>query len=150
MRLTGARPSLRLQAHALLVREVGAVAVGRLCPRCGSAEHGRPWVRVADGPTPAVSLSYADGLALVAWSWDAPVGVDVERADAVAGAYGDAPTWTRTEAVLKAIGEGLNRDPAGLPELAGRPLALGAAYVGWVAWDAPPGARVTVEVTGLS
>jgi 4'-phosphopantetheinyl transferase len=128
----------RDEAHALLRAEVGAVALGRLCPRCGSAAHGRPWVRVADDLAPSVSLSYVDDLAVVAWSWDAPVGVDVERADADAGIYGDALVWTRAEAVLKATGEGLLRDPADLPVRPAEPLHLGAAYVGWVAWDVPP------------
>jgi 4'-phosphopantetheinyl transferase len=137
--------------HEVLRDRLGATAVGRLCPRCGSAEHGRPWVRLpaGAGPAPSVSTAYAGGLALVAWSWDAPVGVDVERADADAGAYGDATAWTRAEAVLKASGAGLARDPgapAGLPDLAAAPLALGTAYVGWVGFDAPPGPRIEVGV----
>ncbi|MBZ5736531.1 hypothetical protein [Nocardioides mangrovi] len=93
----------------------------RLCPHCGSVAHGRPLLAGRQ-----LSLAYADGLALVAIA-DAPVGVDVERGDHLA--------WTRVEALLKATGEGLRRDPAtvdGIPAWSA-PLPLPAPYVGTVA-----------------
>ncbi len=68
------RDELRALAHALLLAEVGGEAVGRLCPRCGSAAHGRPYVA---GSAVRVSLSYATDLVAVAWA-DGPVGIDVE------------------------------------------------------------------------
>ena len=68
--------------------------------RCGSADHGRPYVVTADGPAPQVSLSYAEGLVAVAWA-DGPVGIDVEddgpRVDGV-----DRTEFSRREAVFKA------------------------------------------------
>ncbi len=117
------RGELRRVAHARLAAETGATLIGRLCPRCAGRDHGRPWVRVEDGPAPHVSLSYAGRVVLLAWTWAGPVGVDVERAGTDAGVYGDLATWTRAEAVLKASGEGLLRDPTDLPDLS----PLGAA-----------------------
>ena len=58
------RSELRALADALLREELGASAVGRLCPRCGSAEHGRTYV-VVPGRAPHVSLLYAAGLVAV-------------------------------------------------------------------------------------
>jgi hypothetical protein len=93
------RSELRALAHAVLRDELGAVSVGRLCPRCGSGEHGRPYV-VTEGRAPQVSMSYAEGLVAVAWA-DGPVGVDIE---------GDGPpvdgvdrrAFSAAEALLKA------------------------------------------------
>lgn len=132
----------------MLAREAGATAVGRLCPRCGSSEHGRPWARVADGPAPWLSLAYARDAVVVAWSWAAPLGVDIESVD-TRGAEGDLAAWTRAEALLKSTGEALSRwdgDPTALPSRASAPLALGPAYVGWVALDASAEQRVDVEL----
>lgn len=136
------RAGLRLLAHGRLVTEVGATTVGRLCPRCGSSEHGRPWVRVGEGTAPYVSLAYTRGVALLAWSWAGPLGVDVERVGADAGVYGDLAGWTRAEAVLKATGEGLHRDPTDLPEMWSAPLDLGPDLVGTVALAGVPSAVV--------
>jgi 4'-phosphopantetheinyl transferase len=115
----------------VLREELGAAAVGRLCPRCGSAEHGRPYVRVAEGPAPAVSLSYAEGLVAVAWSWAGPVGVDVEAAGPPVDGT-ERRDWTRAEAALKAGGD---------PPLAD--LALPGGYVGTVA-----GREVSLRLAG--
>lgn len=117
--------------------------LGRLCPRCGGATHGRPWARARTGAPVFVSLAYADGLGLVGWSRDAAIGVDLERDDGVsrAGDYGDLATWVRDEAVLKATGEGLARDPATLrgDEAWTASLAVADGYVGAVALVAPGG-----------
>ena len=65
------------------------------CPRCGSVEHGRPYV---DAPV-EVSIAHAPGLTVVAVSEAGPVGVDVEvQAD---------QEWVSKEAVGKAYGTGL-------------------------------------------
>lgn len=104
LHLPGAdRGELREAAHRLVAeqagRQVGGRAGGRvtrLCPRCGSVAHGRPHVRGAH-----LSLSYADGLVLVAVA-TVPVGVDVEPG---------RPDWARAEAVLKCTGEGLRGEP---------------------------------------
>ncbi|CAI9400720.1 4'-phosphopantetheinyl transferase family protein [Nocardioides sp. T2.26MG-1] len=82
--------------------------VRRLCPWCGAADHGRPVL--AGRSEPHLSISRAGPLTVVAVCDTAPVGVDVERADA-AGAESTV-TWVRTEALLKATGHGLRVDPA--------------------------------------
>lgn len=121
------------------------VEVVRACPSCGSSSHGRPVV--ADEPDLGLSLAHAGGLALVAVVQGARVGVDLEPldtdvahlADVALGPH-DAPaptptallrTWTRKEAVLKAVGLGLVVDPSG--------LAVSAAHEppGVVSWSVP-------------
>jgi 4'-phosphopantetheinyl transferase len=125
------RDELRDALHALLRDEVGADRVVRLCPHCGSSGHGRP--RVLGVDPPHLSLAYADDLAVVAWSREGPVGVDVERDGPPVGDFGDRQTWTRVEALLKATGEVLRRDPADLPDLPTVELDLPAGYVGTAA-----------------
>jgi 4'-phosphopantetheinyl transferase len=124
------RAPLREAAHAVLTAEVGATAVGRLCPRCGSAEHGRPYV-VTAGAAPYVSLSYADGLVAVAWSYAGPVGVDVE-VDGPPVDGTDRREWTRAEAAFKAGADAPLTD-----------LSLPDGYLGTVA-----GAEVSVRLAG--
>jgi hypothetical protein len=94
------RPDLRELAHEILRSELGATAVGRLCPQCGSSEHGRPYVV---GATACVSLSYADGLVAVAWS-DSPVGIDIEDDGPPVDGM-DRRHWSRREALFKADAE---------------------------------------------
>jgi phosphopantetheinyl transferase len=72
------------------------------CPRCGSVEHGRPYV---EGPA-SVSVAHATGLTVVAVSMVGSVGVDVEPEVSA--------SWVRREAVGKALGTGLLAEP--LPE----------------------------------
>lgn len=116
------RAACRELAHEVLRAELSATAMGRLCPRCGSAEHGKPYVVVADGPAPQVSLSYADGLVAVAWA-DGPVGIDVERDGPLVGDT-ERTEFSRAEALLKA--------GADVPAVE---LELPGGYVGWVAGD---------------
>jgi hypothetical protein len=118
------RAELREAGESILRRETGSDLVRRLCPRCGSSQHGRPSVRGGAH----VSLSYADGLVAVAWSTSGPVGIDVE--------LGDRVEWTRLEALLKAAGEGVTQQPTDrpdLPDLPTRELRLPEGYVGTVA-----------------
>lgn len=97
----------------------GAVDVGRLCPRCGSADHGRPWA--SHGVH--VSLARSGPHLVTAVSTTGPVGVDVECVADVASAWDDlsalldpgtvvrgtrAALWCRTEAMLKRDGTGLS------------------------------------------
>lgn len=145
------RPALRSAVESY----VGPTT--RLCPRCGSAAHGRPHARrhgpahaPADSPAdPApthLSIAYAPGLAVVARA-DGPVGVDVEPADRTPPpGVPDLAAWTRVEAVLKLTGEGLARDPAGVGDdeaerVVAQPLPLGTlpgpAHVGTVATRGP-------------
>ncbi len=111
------RAGLRARAEAALCEATGASRVVRLCPRCGSSEHGRP--RLVGSPL-SVSISYAGpasspGLALVAWG-AGPLGIDVELAGPPVDGVGERLAWTRTEALLKATGLGV--DATGLPRLA--------------------------------
>ncbi|PVG84210.1 hypothetical protein DDE18_00775 [Nocardioides gansuensis] len=110
-----------LAAHAVALLGPGDVTTGRLCPVCGSSEHGRPWLRHGGAPQ-HVSASRS-GPYLVTVLARAPVGVDVESIAAVAarwdpslvladGEVAESPldrarAWARKEAVLKARGTGL-------------------------------------------
>jgi 4'-phosphopantetheinyl transferase len=100
----------------------GDVRVGRLCPRCASADHGRPWATHGGRPV-HVSLSRSAGYLVTALSTEHPVGVDVEsiadvnaRWDAALVLASDehaesalerSRIWAAKEAVLKAYGVGL-------------------------------------------
>ncbi|WP_051172412.1 4'-phosphopantetheinyl transferase family protein [Microbacterium indicum] len=105
-----------------------AAEIAHACPRCGSAAHGRPFV--AGSPVP-ISISYADGLAIVAAAPGArAVGIDIERADDTRAAElgplfapEDPPSirdWTRIEAAVKADGRGLRISPAAVVLSPGR------------------------------
>jgi 4'-phosphopantetheinyl transferase len=116
-----------LVAHACAVTgaDAAAVRVGRLCPQCGSASHGRPWVEVPEGyAARRLEASVArSGPHVVTALADVPVGVDVEDVAAVARGWDPAlvlapderadsdedraRAWTRKEAALKARGTGL-------------------------------------------
>lgn len=108
--------------HAAVAQWCGtdgdAVVVGRLCPRCGSADHGRPYARLraadpaaagpgAARPAPHVSLAHAPGMSLLALSDGGPVGVDLVVAGSVDLPGHDDASWARLEAAAKATGEGI-------------------------------------------
>lgn len=116
------RAAFRELAHQLLCRETGALRVIRLCPRCGSAGHGRPLVVPAVDPAPEVSLSYAGSLVALAWGWSGPVGIDIEVVGPPVDGL-DRPAWTRQEALFKA-GPGDHRVES---------IAVPAGYLGSVA-----------------
>lgn len=98
------RTAQRTLAEQYLSHREGGVS--RLCPHCGSPEHGRPRL-----PERRLSLSYAPGLVAIAVA-DEPVGVDVEAIGPAPAGFADRLAWTRAEAVLKLTGEGVRRDPA--------------------------------------
>ncbi|WP_210650906.1 4'-phosphopantetheinyl transferase superfamily protein [Nocardioides sp. SYSU D00065] len=149
---TGARRALELHAAAHLRAAAGLVTSGRLCPRCGSSRHGRPWLRVG-GTRHHVSLSRSGPHLLTAIA-DRPVGVDVESVAAVASRWdpglvlagGEVATddvararaWARKEAVLKARGTGL-ATPMG---------AVLLAEERWADLDAPEGYVAAVSWGG--
>lgn len=118
-RLTGAAPEL--------------LRFARRCARCGSTEHGKPYVTAPERSDIDFSLAHSGELALVAVARGRLVGADVEgvrrRTDVLAVArHAFSPAerraieslatederreaffrcWTRKEAYLKARGEGL-------------------------------------------
>lgn len=102
----------------------GPVSVGRLCPRCASSEHGRPWARFGDVDV-AVSVSRSGQHLVTAIAPGAgAVGVDVEEIAAIERSWPDtvlapgeraetpldrARMWVAKEAILKVEGTGLSR-----------------------------------------
>lgn len=121
------------QADDLLRREIARsvgmdVRIDRLCPSCGSGEHGQPFLTSADRVPLFVSLSRSPEVVAVAFTESGAIGIDVERADApsFAGFEGvvlhpdenastirdRATTWVRKESLLKATGHGLDVDPS--------------------------------------
>ena len=134
----------------------GDVTSGRLCPRCGSSAHGRPWLRV-DGVAHHVSLSRA-GQHLVTALSDGPVGVDVKSVAAVAAGWDPtlvlaagetagsdterARVWARKEAVLKQRGTGLATPMTGvlLTDEQWRDLEAPEGYVAAISWAGPAAA----------
>ncbi|WP_150958688.1 4'-phosphopantetheinyl transferase family protein [Microbacterium testaceum] len=117
--------AVRRDVSRALLREL--LPDARFLSRCGACggDHGRVHVEGADA---AVSVSYADGWAVVAVAWGhGSIGVDAVSADAVgiervlpseadlrpagAAASAQARMWARVEAVLKADGRGLAVDP---------------------------------------
>jgi hypothetical protein len=114
--------ALRELAHETLRAETGSAAITRLCPRCGSSQHGRPVARPVRGLAPAVSISYAGPWVAVAWSSTGPAGIDIERAGPPVGGV-DRLEWTRREALFKA-GPGTHEAQA---------IPVPAGYVGTVA-----------------
>lgn len=105
--------------RALSDAGVAEARIDATCPDCGLS-HGRPVVVGASRPL-HVSVSHADGQAFAVAAHH-PVGIDAEalvdlqsrgRAiDELAPGHGDpGRRWTAVEAVLKAEGSGLRRDP---------------------------------------
>lgn len=104
------------------LRAAGADAAGHACPRCGGADHGRPWARRGGAAVAASASRAGSHLALATRPGSAPIGVDVEAVDAVVDASvvlhasesGLDPlwAWVAKEAILKHVGTGLRTDPA--------------------------------------
>ena len=115
--------------------DVEGLVERRLCPRCGGSDHGRPSVRRGHVNAGWVSLARHQDVAVVAWSPDAPVGIDVDARDA-----GEA--WVRREARGKAAGTGITaEDPV---HLATRLLGASEGLVAALAVDAPPPWSITI------
>jgi len=101
-------------AEQLQVVGFGTPKIGRLCPRCGSSEHGRPWARAGSTDVP-VSLSRAGEhmVTIVAGAGVSAVGIDVE----VAGEKAEA--WVTKEAIAKAVGLGIGHPGSAPSEFKG-------------------------------
>ncbi|HSS67521.1 MAG TPA: hypothetical protein VLK34_03145 [Nocardioidaceae bacterium] len=95
----GADGLVRLLVAELTGRDPGPVH--HVCPRCGSVEHGAPYV---DAEV-AVSIAHATGLSAVAVSAAGPVGIDIERDIERDGE--SMRDWVRAEAVGKAHQTGI-------------------------------------------
>lgn len=103
----------RLIAH--LVARMGdvdpdAVVISRLCGKCGSADHGRPYASSSMETSPHVSLSRAGGMVIAAACNAGPVGIDLEK-EVAAGSGSSTTLWVHKEALLKATGLGLSINP---------------------------------------
>lgn len=141
----GARYLLRAAVGEVTGTDPDQVVLHQRCSRC-DGPHGRPTVQVGSGPGPHVSIAHAGCLAVVAASAD-PVGVDVEPCppadrDGAPTDRLDRRTWVRREAVLKALGLGVDVEPD--------PVHLGPAdatpkLVGW----SGPGRRPRIHLTDL-
>jgi 4'-phosphopantetheinyl transferase len=160
-------------AHAALRRLLAdhltdsptAIVIERRCPTCGSDRHGKP--TLPDHPGVHVSLSYGEGLVLVALTEAGELGVDVESArsadfggfdrvtladverPALDGLVGEelllarARLWARKEAVLKATGHGLVVDPRQV--VVSGPTAP-PALVAWTATQRRPAALALADL----
>lgn len=168
-RYAAAHAAVRRHLGLLLDTGPAAVRFGRLpCPGCGSPGHGRP---VISGPDThwQFSLSRSGPYWLCAAAPGVPVGADIEclrpvDATGLATAVLCAPErahlaalapalrgpeflrcWTRKEAVVKAIGIGLEADLRAVDVQPHRPLALvgprpGTGVTGrWAVRDLPGG-----------
>lgn len=141
------RGGLRELAEAALREATGATRVTRLCPRCGSSDHGQPRLVGSDL---AASISYASGLALIAWG-PGPLGIDVEEDGPPVEGVGDRLAWTRTEALLKATGLGVAAEE--LADLPTRTLDVPghvATLAGVGDWSIVGQASSTSRSTGTS
>lgn len=127
---------LRRLAAELTGLEPESVDLVAVCPDCGGP-HGRP---VIPGSNLHLSLTRNEDAVVAAASWDAPIGIDLERAQqppqvlaAIGALSGEESVlrWTRIEAILKADGRGLRVDPAHV-----RLATVDGELEGWVADEA--------------
>lgn len=181
-RFTLAAVLLRIVAGQATGVAAAAVAVSRRCDRCGR-QHGRPQL---PGTTLQVSISHSGDLVVVALTAAGPVGVDVElihprsfrgllpsvcttsERSLVHTADDFYTYWTRKEAVLKAMGDGFDREmtdvavapprcPPSLHSILGRPTpscSMSAVqlegYAGAVAVLAPVAVKFDVVDAGVA
>jgi 4'-phosphopantetheinyl transferase len=147
--VTEADAALRMHVAAEVGVAPESVTVGRLCGRCGSPEHGRPWA--SHGVH--VSLARSGPHLVTAVSTTGPVGVDVECVENVDRAWRDLSAamdlgtpalgtartalWCRIEAALKQDGSGfaVPFDPQDLARRAVDAVVAPDGYCAAVACD---------------
>jgi phosphopantetheinyl transferase len=142
-------------AARLLGVATGDVTVEHRCAHCGGTDHGQP--EATGLGRVFLSLSRAGGRVAVAGSLTAPVGVDIESVERVAsagfddvaftareraglrGVHDRARLWAAKEALLKAEGRGLRRDPREIEVTVDAEGALASAAASIRLFDAGPG-----------
>jgi hypothetical protein len=85
----------------------GEVALGHLCPNCGSGDHGRPIVQ--GRPELSISRSRCGAMEATAVSGIGTIGIDIESIAKV-GDQNQALDWVAKEALVKATGHGIRID----------------------------------------
>ena len=168
-RFVGGRGAARLLLGALCRVDPAKLQFARLCARCGSREHGKPYLTSA-GAGLEFNVSHSGELVLVAVARGVAVGVDVERRrdwpdpDPLArrilspaesdsmrglplGARREAllTAWTRKEAYGKGRGTGVSGltgidvDPLAPGPVVPRVAGDGEGSTGWRVHDLDPG-----------
>lgn len=134
-RVEDERDPLARHVAAVLGVPGDEVRTGRLCPRCGSSAHGRPWARHPSEPRLFVSLARAGGYAVTAVSLSAPLGVDVEEVAAVARGWSDEVILAQGEQ-LGTVGAPPVGEEGGSPDAQGRRSLPRVRALTWAAKEA--------------
>lgn len=166
-RYLASRAAQRMLLARYLGRPTSEIVINRVCTLCRSAEHGRPWVERG----PDYSASRTEAFIALAVHAEGAIGIDIETlrpeladpevarmamssAERAAAADGEAldreapaelflRLWCRKEALLKAVGIGLLRDPATVDTSTGHVVIEGQSLE-VIDVPAPEGHRMAV------